>query len=91
VGEGLLPETPEIARFLAVFRLERTLLAGAGTLLVGLLLIAVVAWQWWRLSFGPLDYAHTMRLVIPGTALACLGVQLMLFAFFVDILRIKHK
>ncbi|MFP5257857.1 MAG: glycosyltransferase family 2 protein, partial [Acidobacteriota bacterium] len=50
VGEGLLPETPEIARFLAVFRLERTLLAGAGTLLVGLLLIAVVAWQWWRLS-----------------------------------------
>lgn len=91
VGEGLLPETPEIARFLTVFRLERTLLAGAGTLVVGLLLIAVVAWQWWRLSFGPLDYAHTMRLVIPGTTLACLGVQLMLFAFFVDILRIKHK
>ena len=91
VGEGLLPETPELTRFLSVFRLERTLVAGVSALFAGLLLIAIVAWQWWRSSFGPLDYAHTMRLVIPGAALACLGVQLMLFAFFVDILRIKHK
>lgn len=91
VGEGLLPETPGLTRFLTVFRLERTLIAGASALFVGLGLIGGVGWYWWRTSFGPLDYARTMRLVIPGTTLACLGVQLMLFAFFVDILRIKHK
>ena len=91
VGEGLLPDLPWLTRFLEVVRLERTLLVGFVAFLGGLALIGTAGLIWWRLNFGPLNYPHTLRLVIPGMTLAALGVQIMLFGFFVDMLRVKHK
>jgi hypothetical protein len=46
----------------------------------------------WRLHhFGPLDSAHTMRLVIPGATLTALGFQIMLSSFFLSILRMHRR
>jgi hypothetical protein len=56
---------------------------------IGLLLIAVN--QWRLAGFGRLDYARTMRLVIPGATLTVLGFQTILSSFFVSILDIKRK
>ena len=40
---------------------------------------------------APLDYATTMRWVIPGVTLAALGCQTMFSSFFISILRMARK
>jgi glycosyltransferase involved in cell wall biosynthesis len=91
ISEGLLPENPRMTRFFQVVTLERGLLLGVGTLIAGvaLLLIAVEAWR--ATNFGALDYAKTMRLVIPGATLTALGFQTILSSFFVSILGMKRR
>ncbi|MCS6850284.1 MAG: glycosyltransferase family 2 protein [Gemmataceae bacterium] len=91
VRERLLPFDPRLARWLAWFRLERCLLLGAAAFLVGLGLIGV-AWDQWRaIGFGRLDYARTMRWVIPGVTLASLGFQTILAGFLLSILDLGRK
>jgi hypothetical protein len=47
--------------------------------------------QWHAARFGALDYAVTMRWVIPGVTLAALGFQAVFSSFFVSILRMARK
>jgi hypothetical protein len=42
-------------------------------------------------SFGHLDYAHTMRWVIPGVTLTALGFETILGSFFLSILRMGRR
>jgi glycosyltransferase involved in cell wall biosynthesis len=91
VNEGLMPESRRLTQFFNAMYLERGLmLSGAGMLLgLGLLMAAV---QEWRLvSFGQLDYAKTMRLVVPGATLTALSFQTILSSFFVSILGMRRR
>jgi glycosyltransferase involved in cell wall biosynthesis len=88
-NEGLLPKDPHLERFYEWMYLERGLLLGALTLLAGLGLLGVAVQQWWSVHFGRLDYAQTMRWVIPGVTLTALGFQTILSSFFVSILGLK--
>jgi glycosyltransferase involved in cell wall biosynthesis len=91
ISEGLMPEDPRLTRFFKLMYLERGLiLSGAGLLFgIGLLLAAV---QEWRLaSFGQLDYAKTMRLVVPGATLTAVSFQTILSSFFVSILGMRRR
>ncbi len=91
IGEGILPEDTRLARLFGVFRLEHGLFLGAAMLLAGSLLLgwALVAWQ--QVAFGDLDYADTMRKVIPGVTLAALGFQTILSSSFVSILGMRRS
>lgn len=91
ISEGLMPEDPRIARLLAVFSLESGLVAGSLAMLVGLALIAGAVNQWRLVHFGNLDYAHTMRWVIPGVTLTALGFQTVLSSFFLSILGMGRR
>jgi len=91
VSEGLMPEDPALARFFALVTLERGLLVGAGALLLGVVLLLAAVNQWRVAGFGALDYARTMRLVIPGTTLTALGFQTVLASFFLSILRLRRR
>jgi len=91
ISEGLMPEDPRMARFLEVANLERGILLGAGAFAVGLLLLAGAVARWWAVDFGALDYARTMRWVIPGVTLAALGFQTVLSSFFVSILGMSRR
>mgnify|MGYP001580659481 CR=1 FL=1 len=84
--EGFLPETKLLGWLREALSLERGLCFGVLVLLagVGLLLAAVAQWQ--AAGFGRLDYAHTMRWVIPGVTLTALGFQTVLASFFVAVL-----
>lgn len=55
-----------------------------------MLLLAAVD-QWRRAQFGDLDYAQTMRWVIPGVLLGSLGFQTLLSSFFVSILGMRRR
>ena len=91
INEGLLPKDPHLDRFFQTMYLERGLLLGTVTLLAGLALLGVAVARWWAVHFGPLDYAQTMRWVIPGVMLTALGFQTILSSFFVSILSLKKR
>jgi hypothetical protein len=91
ISEGLLPENRRMKRFYELVNLEKGLIVGAVTLLFGLLLLLLAVNQWRLLDFGSLNYAHTMRFVIPGVTLTALGFQTILACFFISILGMRRK
>ncbi len=91
ITEGLLPEDPRMNQLYEVFNLERGIVAGVAATTVGAGLIAVAVGQWIARDLGALDYAQTMRWVIPGTILVTLGVQTVLSSFFFSILGLRRR
>jgi glycosyltransferase involved in cell wall biosynthesis len=91
ISEGLLPADPRLRRFLEMAQLEKGLLAGLLACLVGFTLLLLAVNEWRRAGFGNLDYAHTMRLVIPGATLVALGVQVALSSFLVSLLAMQRR
>lgn len=91
VETNWLPEDARYLRFYKLINLERGLLISVLAILLGFALIAVSLNQWRLAGFGNLDYAQTMRQLIPGTMIMVLGIQTILFSFFVSILGINRQ
>ena len=91
IVEKLMPETPNMTRLFKVFTLERGLVAGAAMLVVGLGLLVSAVVIWWDRKFGNLDYAKTMRVVVPGATLTALGFQTVLSSFFMSVLGLRRR
>lgn len=91
VTEGLIPKDPRTERFFQHLYLERGLMLGALSLLAGVGLLLMAVEQWRAVNFGPLNYARTMRWVIPGATLTALGFQTILASFFTSILGLRRK
>jgi hypothetical protein len=91
MSEGLLPADPRLRRFLDLAHLEIGLLVGLAACLAGAALLLSAVNEWRLVGFGSLDYAHTMRRVIPGAALVALGVQAALSSFLVSLLAMQRR
>jgi len=91
ISEKLMPEDPRMTRFFELVDLERALAASAVAFVVGVALLIGSIVQWSNTNFGPLDYAQTMRLVIPGSTLVALSFQTVFSGFFISILGMKRK
>jgi glycosyltransferase involved in cell wall biosynthesis len=91
ISEGLIPEDSRMRRFRRLMTLERGLTLGVLATAAGGGLILAALNQWRTAGFGPLNYAITMRWVIPGVTLAALGCQTMFSSFFLSILRMARK
>ena len=91
VGERLLPPDARLERLFRVVTLERAVAVAALLLLAGLALLAGAINQWRAVQFGHLDYAVTMRWVIPGATLTALGFQTALAAFFLSLLQLRRR
>jgi glycosyltransferase involved in cell wall biosynthesis len=91
IAEGMMPEDRLFSRFFEFVNLERGLVIASVALFVGLALLVVAVNQWRLTDFGGLDYAHTMRLVVPGVTLTALGFQTMLSSFFASILGMRRR
>jgi glycosyltransferase involved in cell wall biosynthesis len=87
MGERLLPPNKRMDAFYRVVTLERGLTTSVLTLAAGVVLLLLAVNQWRVRGFGDLDYASTMRLVVPGVMLTALGFQTLLASFLVGILR----
>ncbi len=75
MAERLMPEDPTMMRWFKLVNLERGLLVSGVAMLAGMVLLIAAVMQWRAVDFGPLDYARTMRYVIPGATLTALGFQ----------------
>lgn len=91
IAEGLMPEDQRMTQFFKIANLERGLSIALAALLIGLALLLAAANQWRLANFGNLDYAHTMRLVVPGMTLTALGFQTILSSFFASILGMHRR
>ena len=91
ISEGLMPQDRRITGLASLVTLERGLVFGVLGLVFGLGLLLAAVNQWRLAHFGRLDYAVTMRWVIPGATLTALGVQTVLGSFFLSILAMRRK
>lgn len=91
IMEGLLPDDPRLDKFFAVVNLENGLFFSGIALLIGVGLLLVAVNDWRLAGFGDLNYAQTLRWVIPGSTITALAVQTVFSSFFASILGIKRK
>jgi glycosyltransferase involved in cell wall biosynthesis len=91
ITEGFLPPDRQLERFIEVVNLEKGLVVAALAVLVGGGLLLAAIREWWLTGFGHLDYAYTMRFVVPGATLIALGFQTAFSSFFVSILGMRRK
>ena len=91
VAEGLMPEDPKLKWFFRWVTLERGLIAAAVAMVAGLVLIGIAVNEWRLAEFGRLDYAHTMRYVIPGATFTTLGLQTFFSSFFLNIIGMRRQ
>ncbi len=91
IGEKLMPENARLTQLTRVITLEHGIAFGVLLLLAGSGLLLAAINQWREASYGRLNYAHTMRWVIPGSTLAFLGVQTVFSSFFISILGMRRK
>ena len=91
VSEGLMPEDPRLNHFFKIMYLERGLILSGAGMLLGLGLLFAAIHEWKLAGFGQLDYAKTMRLVVPGATLTALSFQTILSSFFVSILGMRRR
>jgi len=91
ITEGLLPPDKRLSRFFELVNLEKGLIASGLAMLAGLCLLGLAVEQWRLADFGRLDYAKTMRCVVPGVTLVALGFQTVLSSFFVSLLGMRRK
>jgi hypothetical protein len=80
-----------LERFFELVNLEKGLVVAALAILAGGGLLLAAVRQWWLTGFGHLDYAYTMRFVVPGATLVALGFQTVFSRFFVSILGMRRK
>ena len=91
IEHGLMPGDKSLVRFSKMFTLERSLILGSLTFVGGMALLGIAVNQWRLAGFGQLDYANTMRVVIPGITLAAIGFQTITASFFMGVLKLARR
>jgi len=91
VSEGILPQRKQARPGERLLQLEPGLIMSAALFALGVVLISIVFIRWASEGFGSLDYARTMRLVVPGITFSVLGVQLFFVVFLGSVLELRRK
>jgi glycosyltransferase involved in cell wall biosynthesis len=91
ISEDLLPPDPILTRAFRVIKLETGLAVGAVAMIVGAYFLFDALATWRATGFGDLQYAVTMRWVIPGVTLVALGFETILASFFLSLLGMRRR
>ena len=91
ISEGLLPGDPRLNLERIKISLERGLIVGASLILTGLVCSVYSIWSWKQVSFGGLNPAHTLRIIIPAVTALIIGVQIVFSSFFLSVLGLRRR
>jgi hypothetical protein len=91
ISEGVLPPDPRVDRMTRALPLSRGILLGLSAAAVGGVMLIAAVNDWRVHDFGRLNYADTMRVVVPGVTLAVLGYQTILSCLFLDLLTMRRR
>ena len=86
----LLPDDPQIRRWISVFSLEVGILTGLMLAVGGLAASLYAVGFWGRASFGDLDPQVSLRVVVPAATAIVVGLQIAFSSFFVSVLGLKR-
>jgi len=89
ITNGLLPASPDFEKTFEYFNLERGLAVGFLLLLTGIILSVNAVLSWKYLHFGALDPTVILRQTIPAVLFLTIGVQAILYSFFLSVLGLK--
>jgi glycosyltransferase involved in cell wall biosynthesis/SAM-dependent methyltransferase len=91
IVEGLLPEDPRLTRLFQYVTLESGLAAGFLLLFFSAAVSFHALSYWSSTTFGPLDPAKMLRLVIPAAFAFLLGCQTILASLFMSVLGLSVR
>jgi len=91
VNERILPRDAAFDQFFQIATLARGLTVSLVAMAAGGMLLLWAVWQWRAVGYGSLDYARTMRIVLPGSTLMALGFQTFLASWFTSILGLARR
>jgi hypothetical protein len=91
IKQGFLPPSPKVDRFFEIFTLERGAVVGLAGILIGCAVVLGAVVTWFRTGFGHLDYATTMRVVVPGVTVVTLGTVVILNSFLCSMLGLDRR
>jgi hypothetical protein len=91
INARLLPPDPRIASLIRLFSMEVGIVAGGLLLVSGLVASAYAVGFWGSASFGPLDPAVSLRIVVPAVTALVLGLQTAFASFFLGVLGLKTR
>ena len=86
----LLPRDPLVERLRRFWTLERGLLTGCTVFAIGLLGAIAAVGSWGEQSFGELNPAVTLRVVLPSAAALMVGLQLMFASCLLGVLNLRQ-
>jgi glycosyltransferase involved in cell wall biosynthesis len=86
----LLPMQSRLETILDSYSLGYGLIAGLLITLLGIALYLIGFAQWGRVNFGNLNYQQTLRIIIPGTTLVLVGLQVFFSSFLISLLSIRE-
>jgi hypothetical protein len=89
--EGFLPRDRRLDRAASWFGLEMGLLTGGALIVLGLLAAILSVNFWQDRSFGQLDAADSVRVIVPAVVGFVLGAQVCLNSFFLSILGLGRR
>lgn len=90
-SQGVLPTSARFERFLKTKSLERAVGVGGVLFLLGAAGVAASAFVWARRSFGDLDIATMMRVLVPSATAMVVGVQLAGAGFLSGVLELRSN
>ena len=88
---GFLPPRSSLQKLAEQGGLERGLVLGLLIFFAGIGLGVWALLRWRGAHFGLLVYPDILRIVIPSAVSIIVGLQIILGAFFLSVLLIKHK
>jgi glycosyltransferase involved in cell wall biosynthesis len=89
VLKKVLPMSPPLARFLAVFTLERGILLGFSLGLAGFGLAIYSVLNWAHAHLSALDPATMMRVAIPSVTLMVAGAEIIFSSFLLEFIDVR--
>jgi glycosyltransferase involved in cell wall biosynthesis len=91
ISEGLMSEDERLTRVFRYVTLEVGLIVGGVFIVMGLWGSIYALRIWEQSSFGPLEPAKTLRMVIPAVIMMVLGFQVILSSFLLSVFGLRRK
>lgn len=91
VTQNLLPKSDRYNSLFKYINLEKGLILGFITTLIGVILSIYGLSLWSKNNYGVLEVRSTLRIIIPAVTTIIIGVQIILFSFFFSILGLKDE
>ena len=87
----VLPRDPLVERLRRFWTLERGLVVGGALFAIGLIAALSAVGSWGRQSFGELDPAETLRIVLPAGTALIVGLQIIFGTCLLSVLNLRGE